>query len=75
MCVLCERVPLTDEGRDDVLHALQEAGQVLCGAVMRGGDLSHDRCRLRSRRLRTRAVRQDVRQTQDPVHLTNTTHL
>ena len=26
---------LTDEGRDDVLHALQEAGQVLSGGVER----------------------------------------
>lgn len=48
---------LTDEGRDDVLHALQKAGEVLCGGVMRRRDLSHHRRRLRSGRLCTRAVR------------------
>ncbi len=48
---------LTDEGRDDVLHALQEAGEVLCGGVMGRGYLSHHRRCLRSGRFCTCAVR------------------
>ena len=60
---------LTDKCGDDIMHALQEAGQVLGGGVVGGGDLSHDRCCLRPRRLHAALLRQDVGQTQDSIHL------
>lgn len=51
------------------MHALQEAGQVLRGRVVRGRDLSHDCGRLRPGRLHTAVIGQDVGQAQDSVHL------
>lgn len=65
---------LTDEGGDDVVHAFQEAGQVLRGRVMRRRDLRHHRRCLSPRRLRAAVVRQDVRQAQDAVHLVGAKH-
>lgn len=61
--------PLTDERCDDVVHALQEAGQVLRGRVVRWGDLSHDGRCLGPGSLHAAVVRQDVSQAQDPIHL------
>lgn len=66
---LSEPCPLTDERGDDVVHALEEAGEVLRGRVVRRGDLSHDRRRLGPGCFHTAFVGQDVRQTQDPIHL------
>ena len=60
---------LTDERGDDVVHALQEAGQMLRGRVVRGRDLSHDRGRLGPGRFHAAVIGQDVGQAQDPVHL------
>lgn len=60
---------LTDERRDDVVHALQEAGQVLGGGVVGGGDLGHHGRRLSPGRLHAAVIAQDVGQAQDPVHL------
>lgn len=69
------RVKLTDEGRDDVLHALQKAGEMLCGGVMWRRDLCHHSGRFSSCGLCTWSVCEDICQTQDPVHLhTTQTH-
>ena len=61
--------PLTDERGDNVVHALQEAGEVLCGRVVRWGDLRHDRRCLGPGCLHAAFVSQDICQAQDPIHL------
>lgn len=61
--------PLTDERRDNVVHALQEAGEVLSGCVVRRSDLSYNSCRFSSGCLHAAVISQDVCQAQDPVHL------
>lgn len=61
--------PLTYEGGDNVVHALQEAGQVLRGGVVRWGDLSHDCRRLSPSCFHAVVISQDVCQAQDPIHL------
>lgn len=64
--------PLTDERSDDVVHALQEAGQMLRGRVVRGRDLGHDGGRLGPGRFHAAVIGQDVGQAQDSVHLQTT---
>lgn len=71
---LQEPHPLTDERGDDVVHALQEAGEVLCGRVVRRGDLSHDRRCLGPGCFHAAFIGQDVRQAQDPINLHITQH-
>lgn len=66
---LLKHASLTDESGDDVVHALQEAGEMLSGRVVRGSDLGHDGRCLGSGRLHAAVVSQDVCQAQDPVHL------
>lgn len=61
--------PLTDERSHDVVHALQEAGQMLRGRVVRGRNLSHDRGCLSPGRFHAAVVGQDVGQAQDSIHL------
>lgn len=58
---LSESCPLTDERCDDVVHALQEAGEVLRGRVVRRGDLSHDRCCLGPGCFHAAFISQDIR--------------
>lgn len=60
---------LTDERRDDVVHALQEAGQMLRGRVVGGRNLSHHRCRLGPGCFHAAVIGQDVGQAQDSIHL------
>lgn len=60
---------LTYERCDDVVHALQEAGQVLSGGVMGGGDLGHHGRRLGPGRLHAGVIAEDVGQTQYTIHL------
>lgn len=55
------------------MHALQEAGQVLRGRVVGGGDLRHHGRRLGPGGLHAALVGQDVGEAQDPVHLRTTT--
>lgn len=61
--------PLTDERCDDVVHALQEAGQVLGGGVVGWRDLGHHGRSLGPGSLHAALIGQDVCQAQDPVHL------
>lgn len=68
-CTKALRLSLTDERGDDVVHALQEAGQMLRGRVVRGRNLSHDRGRLSPGRFHTAVIGQDVGQAQDSIHL------
>lgn len=51
------------------MHALQEAGQMLRGRVVRGRNLSHDRGCLGPGRFHAAVVGQDVGQAQDSIHL------